>query len=174
LNCQAAYQRRKNKEQMMLPKIDCVMIPVDAVEAAAADSAKVFGLHPQWSGDDSIGLAFPETDAELVLHNDPDIPSAGEVHYLVEDGVDAVAYFALHGCQVLVAPFDIPIGQGALISDPFGRRLCILDLRKRPRPLNLAGSTTQGSEGEHWSLSTRHEGPVDGEGQTQPFHTFDA
>ncbi len=61
---------------MMLRKIDCVMIRVDDVEVAAAYYAKVFGLRPQWSGDDSIGLAFPETDAEVVLHNDPDIPSS--------------------------------------------------------------------------------------------------
>lgn len=66
LNCQAAVYCRKNKEQRMLRKIDCVMIRVDDVEAAAAYYARVFGLHPHWSGDDSIGLAFPETDAELV------------------------------------------------------------------------------------------------------------
>ena len=124
------------------------MIRVDDVEAAAAYYAKVFGLHPQWSGDDSIGLAFPETDAEMVLHNDPNIPSSVEVHYLVDDVVDAVAHFAVHGCQVLVAPFDITIGKCAVISDPFGTRLCILDMAKGPRPLNLAGSTTDGSEGE--------------------------
>jgi catechol-2,3-dioxygenase len=62
--------------QKMLRKIDCVMIRMDDVEAAAAYYARVFDLRPQWSGDDSIGLAFPETDAELVLHNNPNISSA--------------------------------------------------------------------------------------------------
>lgn len=125
----------------MLRKIDCIMIRVDDVEAAAAYYAKIFGLHPQWSGDDSIGLMFSETDAEIVLHNDPAIPSSVEVHYLVDDVVDAVAHLAAQGCQILVAPFPITIGNCAVIRDPFGTRLCILDMTKGPRPLNLAGSS---------------------------------
>jgi len=43
-------------------------------------------------------------------------------------------------------PFDITIGKCAVIEDPFGTRLCILDMTKGPRPLNLAGSTTKGFE----------------------------
>src|SRR6266849_5989901 len=82
LNCQAASLAERAMGQKMLRKIDCVMIRVDDVEAAAAYYARVFGLQPQWSGDDSIGLAFPETDAELVLHNTPNIPSSVEVDYL--------------------------------------------------------------------------------------------
>jgi lactoylglutathione lyase len=132
----------------MLRKIDCVMIRVDDVEAAATYYAKVFGLYPQWSGDDSVGLAFPETDAELVLYNDPHIPSSVEVHYLVDDVEAAVAHFAAQGCLVLVAPFDITIGKCAVISDPFGTRLCILDLTKGLRPLNLVGSATEEVAGE--------------------------
>jgi lactoylglutathione lyase len=127
---------------MMLRKIDCVMIRVDDVEVAAY-YAKVCGLRPQWSGDDSSGLAFPETDAEVVLHNDPALPSSVEVHYLVDDVVDAVAHLATQGCQVLIAPFDITIGKCAVIRDPFGTRLCILDMTKGPRLLNLAGSSIE-------------------------------
>jgi lactoylglutathione lyase len=123
----------------MLRKIDCIMIRVDDVEAAAAYYTKVFGLLPQWSGDDSIGLTFPEADAEIVLHNDPAIPSSLEVHYLVDDVLGAVASLAAQGCQILVAPFPITIGKCAVIRDPFGTRLCILDMMKGPRPLNLAG-----------------------------------
>jgi predicted enzyme related to lactoylglutathione lyase len=118
------------------------MIRVDDVEAAATYYAEVFGLHPQWSGDDSIGLVFPETNAEIVLHHNPDIPSSVEVYYLVDDVVAVVADYAAKGCQVLVEPFDITIGKCAVIQDPFGTRLCILDMTRGPRPLNLAGSTT--------------------------------
>jgi lactoylglutathione lyase len=125
----------------MLRKIDCVMIRVDDIEVAAAYYAKVFGLHPQWSGDDAIGLVFPASDAEIVLHRDPHIPSSVEVHYIVDDVVAAVAHYEEQGCQVLVAPFDITIGKCAVIKDPFGTRLCILDMTKGPRLLNLAGST---------------------------------
>ena len=125
----------------MLRKIDCIMIRVDDIQAAATYYAKVFGLRPQWSGDDSIGLVFPESDAEIVLHSDPGIPSSVEVHYLVDDVVAAVAHYEAEGCSVLVAPFDITIGKCAVIRDPFGIRLCILDLTKGLRPLNLVDST---------------------------------
>jgi len=122
----------------MLRKIDCVMIRVDDIEAAAHYYAEVFGLHPQWSGDDSIGLMFPESDTEIVLHRNLDIPSSVEVHYLVDDVVTAVANYAAKGCDVLVEPFGITIGKCAVIEDPFGVRLCILDMIKGSRPLNLA------------------------------------
>ena len=127
----------------MLRKIDCIMIRVDDVEAASAYYAKIFGLRPQWSGDDSIGLLFPETDAEIVLHNAPAIPSSVEVHDLVDDVVDAVAHFTAQGCQILVAPFPITLGNCAVMRDPFGTRLCILHMTKGPRPLNLAGSSRE-------------------------------
>ena len=124
----------------MLRKIDCVMIRVDDVEKAAVYYAEVFGLHPNWSGDESIGLVFPETDAEIVLHNDPNMPSSVEVHYLVDDVITVVAEYVAKGCQLLVGPFDITIGKCAVIKDPFGIRMCILDMTKGARPLNLKGS----------------------------------
>jgi predicted enzyme related to lactoylglutathione lyase len=122
------------------------MIRVSDVEAAAAYYAKVFGLRPQWSGDDSIGLKFPETDAEIVLHSDPALPSSVEVHYLVDDVVSAVEHFVAQGCQMLVAPFPITIGKCAVIRDPFGTRLCILDLTNGLRPLNLAEASLESQE----------------------------
>lgn len=53
-----------------------------------------------------------------------------EVHYLVEDAVSAVQILQTKGCRVLVEPFDIAIGKCAVIEDPFGTRLCILDMTK--------------------------------------------
>src|ERR1700733_15087935 len=122
----------------MLRKIDCVMIRVDDVDVSAAYYAKVFGLRPKWSGDAAIGLVFAESDAEIVLHCEGNIPSSVEVHYLVDDVVVAVAHYAAQGCQILEAPFDITIGKCAVIRDPFGTRLCILDTTKGHRPSNLA------------------------------------
>ena len=63
---------------------------------------------------------------------------------LVDDVIAAVAHYAAEGCEVLAAPFDITIGKCAVIRDPFGARLCILDLTKGLRPLNLAGSPPEG------------------------------
>ena len=114
------------------------MIRVDDVEVSAAYYAKVFGLRPKWSGEGSVGLVFPESDAEIVLHRETTIPSSVGVYYLVDDVVVAVAHYAAQGCEILVSPFDITIGKCAVIRDPFGTRLCILDTTKGHRPPNLA------------------------------------
>ena len=81
---------------------------------------------------------FQKLTRKIVLHHNPDIPSSVEVHYLVDDVVAAVANYAEKGCHVLVEPFDITIGKCAVIEDPFGTRLCILDMTKGARPLNHA------------------------------------
>ncbi|GEM_PF-2804746 len=64
----------------MLRKIDCVMLYVADIPAAADYYARVFGMRISWRRDHAIGLCFPETDAELVLHDDPDMPSPSEPH----------------------------------------------------------------------------------------------
>jgi lactoylglutathione lyase len=118
---------------VMLRKIDCVMIQVDDLDSAAQYYSDVFGMRPIWRDGSSVGLGFPETDAEIVLHRFPDFPSRIEVHYLVDDVLAAVQELEQRGCRVLVAPFDIPIGKCAVIEDPFGTRLNILDMTKGPR-----------------------------------------
>lgn len=117
----------------MLRKIDCVMIHVEDVKAAMAYYSDVFGLRSVWWDERAAGLVFPESDAEIVVHCYPDIPSRVEVHYLVDDVVTAVQHLAAHACKILVEPFDITIGKCAVIEDPFGTRLCILDMTKGPR-----------------------------------------
>jgi predicted enzyme related to lactoylglutathione lyase len=117
----------------MLRKIDCVMIYVEELEAAESYYTEVFGLRSLWRDDHSVGLGMPETDAEIVLHTDPALPSKVEIHYLVDDVVQAVETLAPKGCRTLVEPFDIAIGKCAVIEDPFGVRFCILDMTKGPR-----------------------------------------
>ena len=120
----------------MLKKIDCVMIRVDDLEAATKYYAEVFSLRPIWQDEISVGLGFPETDAEIVLHCNPEIPSTIEVHYLVEDVARAVRVLESEGCRIVVEPFEIPIGKCAVIQDPFGITLNILDMSKGPRQPN--------------------------------------
>jgi len=125
----------------MLKKIDCVMIRVLDVQAAMTCYADVFGLRPTWWSEQAAGLVFPESDAEIVVHSYPDIPSNVEVHYLVDDVIVAVQEYVTKGCALLVAPFDITIGKCAVIADPFGTRLCILDMTKGPLKPGLQSSS---------------------------------
>ena len=120
----------------MLKKIDCVMIRVEDVEAAVCYYSDVFGLRALWRDETSVGLGLPDTDAEIVLHCKPDILDQIEVYYLVDDVISAVQVLEQRGCRMLNGPFEIPIGKGAVIADPFGTRLCILDMTKGPRQPN--------------------------------------
>ena len=117
----------------LLRKIDCVMVFVEDLPAAIAYYERVFGLQRVWQDETACGLAMSETDAEIVLHNDATLPSKVEVHYLVDDVVAAVTTLRQNGCEVIVAPFDIVIGKCAVIRDPFGITLSILDMTKGAR-----------------------------------------
>jgi predicted enzyme related to lactoylglutathione lyase len=141
----------------MLRKIDCVMIHVEDLPAAIAYYREVFGLHPIWWDKESAGLAFPETDAEIVLHCKPDIPAAVEVYYLVDDVLASVGTLAARGCRISAGPFDIAIGKCAVIVDPFGIRLCLLDMTKgrlKPGPQEAPLWRQQKSSPDHLERST--------------------
>ena len=50
----------------MLRKIDCIMIRAPDVQGAVKFYAETFGLRPLWQDEGSVGLGFPETDAETL------------------------------------------------------------------------------------------------------------
>lgn len=113
----------------MLRKIDCVMIRVDDVSEALNFYSDVFGLKPIWQDERAgqAGLLFPESDSEIILHTDPNIPGQVEVHYLVDDVLTALQKYTAQGCNILTGPFEARMGKGVVIQDPFGVRLCLLD-----------------------------------------------
>ena len=116
----------------MLRKIDRVLIRVNDLSQAINFYSDVFGLKPVWQDQQrgQAGLLFIDSDAEIVLHTDPNIPGQVEVHYLVDDVNAAVQKYADQGCTILTEPFDMRTGRCAVIQDPFGTRLCILDMSK--------------------------------------------
>jgi len=117
----------------MLRKIDCIMLKVLELEKAAAYYESVFGLKRLWQDDHSVGMGMAETDAEIVLHDNADMPKDISVHYLVDDVLQAVDHFAAHGCIIRAQPFDLVIGKCAVLEDPFGNTLAILDMTKGSR-----------------------------------------
>ena len=116
-----------------LRKIDCIMIKVDDLDAAREFYVRVFGMHPTWRDATSVGLRFPESDAEIVLHRIADIPMRVDVTYLVDDVLAALEALKSEGCHVIEGPFDVPIGKCAVIRDPFGTPMTIIDVSIGPR-----------------------------------------
>ena len=109
------------------------MLRVDDLNKVAEYYVTVFGLKRVWQSADSVGLVMAETDAEIVLHTSEDIPAHISVHYLVDNVENAVTEYQKKGCKLVTSPFDIAIGKCAVIEDPFGNQLAILDMTKGAR-----------------------------------------
>ena len=116
-----------------LRKIDCIMVKVDDVDKAREFYVRVFGMIPRWRDATSAGLKFPDCDAEIVLHCIKEIPSRVDVTYLVDDVIAALEALEAEGCTIAAAPFDVAIGKCAVIIDPFGIPLTLIDMSKGPR-----------------------------------------
>jgi predicted enzyme related to lactoylglutathione lyase len=108
------------------------MVRVDDLAAATEFYSRAFGLRPLWRDESSVGMGMPDTDAEVVLHT-MSLPGDRAVHYLVDDVPAAVSAYQRQGGAVREPPFDIAIGRCAVLEDPFGNAVCILDMSKGPR-----------------------------------------
>jgi predicted enzyme related to lactoylglutathione lyase len=106
------------------------MLGVDDLDQAAAFYERVFGLRRSWRDETSLGMGLPESGTEVVLHT-MDIEVS--VHYLVDDVDAVVPEYVAQGCVLRQAPFDIVIGRCAVLGDPFGNDIAILDMTKGPR-----------------------------------------
>jgi len=116
----------------LLRKIDCVMLRVDDLASAREFYQRTLGLEPLWSDEHSVALGMPETDAEIVLHDNPDIPRDCNVHYLVDDVSTAVTALAAAGWSVVVPAFEVQTGKCAVLADSAGNKLNLLDMTKGP------------------------------------------
>jgi catechol 2,3-dioxygenase-like lactoylglutathione lyase family enzyme len=110
----------------MLLRIDRVMLRVPNVAAAAKFYTEVLGMKISRQQKDRASLRFAEGQSELLLHNDEALPS-GEVYYLVENVRDLFerrAELKLHFTQ---PPQQAGRGYRAMIRDPFGNAMIIID-----------------------------------------------
>lgn len=123
----------------MLRRVDCVMFRVEDLDTAVAFYRDVAGLTPLWRDGDMVGLEFPDAPGtELVLHSNPAIPKV-DVNYKVADVPTAVSELIAHGCQLVAGPFPIAIGSCAVVVDPFGNPLTLVDTSAGLRANNLQG-----------------------------------
>lgn len=106
-------------------KIDCVRLPVDDLDEAIRFYERL-GHEVIWRRPAQAGLRLPESDAEIVLQTER---PEQEIDFLVDDADSAADRFTRTGGKVIEEPFDIEIGRCAVVEDPFGNRLVLLDLR---------------------------------------------
>ncbi|MBK8029959.1 MAG: bleomycin resistance protein [Chloroflexi bacterium] len=80
-----------------------------------------------WRTSTAVGLRLPDSEAEIVLHTERQPP---EIDLKVDSAPAAAARFAAAGGTIIVPPFDIQIGQAAVVQDPWGNTFVLLDTSK--------------------------------------------
>lgn len=63
-------------------------------------------------------------------------------NWLVTSADDAAAIIEAAGGRVVTEPFDIPVGRVAVVADPFGNTLVLLDLSKGHYVTDETGNVT--------------------------------
>ena len=114
-------------EQPLARNIDCVRLAVQDLDKGLAFYRDRLGHALIWRTATAAGLRLPDGRAEIVLHTEGGPP---EIDLKVGDVERASAQFAAAGGRVIVAAFDIRIGRAAVVEDPWGNRLVLLDASK--------------------------------------------
>jgi predicted enzyme related to lactoylglutathione lyase len=123
----------------LLRNVDCVQLPVPDLEGGLAFYRDRLGQELIWRTETAAGLRLADSDSELVLQTQGSQP---EVDFLVGSVDQAATQLTQAGGRVVVEPFDIPVGRVAVVADPFGNPLTILDLSKGRYLTDADGNVT--------------------------------
>lgn len=117
-----------NNRAGILRRVDSVTVPVPDLDAGIAFYGGVLGQQLSWRHDEigQAGLKTPDSATEIVLTTE----HAYEPGWLVESVDAAVQAFTESGGRVLHEAEDIPVGRVAVVQDPFGNALVLLDLSR--------------------------------------------
>jgi len=114
----------------LLRKVDCIRLAVDDLDAAIAFYQRL-GHEVIWRRAAAAGLRLPESDTELVVQTEE--PGL-EVDLLVDDAAQAAEQFVAVGGTLVSGPREIEIGRCAVVADPRGNTLVLLDMSHGPLP----------------------------------------
>ena len=124
----------------LLRMVDAVTVRVPDLDSGLRFYCDALGHSLNWRNDSigQAGLRTPDSATEIVLTTE----HGYEPNWLVESVDESVATFAGNGGEVLVEAFDIPVGQVAVVADPFGNALVLVDLSKGRYETDEGGSVT--------------------------------
>ena len=108
-------------------KVDCLRLYVPDLETGLAFYRDRLGHELIWRSATAAGLRISDTDAELVIQTEE---QRQEVDLLVDSADEAAAFIEQTGGKVIVPPFDIQVGRCAVVEDPWGNPLVVLDISK--------------------------------------------
>ncbi|MFZ6003577.1 MAG: VOC family protein [Actinomycetota bacterium] len=124
----------------LLRKVDAVTFGVPSLDDGLAFYEGVLGHPLRWRNDEvgQAAVALPDSDTEIVLTTQ----HGYEPNWLVSSADDASQRMADNGGKILVQPVDIPVGRLAVVEDPFGNVLVLLDLSKGRYSTDNQGNAT--------------------------------
>jgi lactoylglutathione lyase len=111
----------------MFDSIDCIRLYVPDLDEALAFYRDKLGHSLIWRSENQAGLRLPQSEAEIVLQAERE---GMEVDFKVRSADAAAAAFLEAGGFLVVPPFEIQIGRCAVVRDPWGNELVLLDQSK--------------------------------------------
>jgi predicted enzyme related to lactoylglutathione lyase len=120
--------------------VDAVTIPVPSLDEGLRFYRDGLGHALLWRNDATgqAGMRRPAGDTELVLTTEQPY----EPDWLVESVDEATDAVLAAGGRVIAEPVDIPVGRAAVVADPFGNSLVLLDLSKGRYVTDDTGNVT--------------------------------
>jgi predicted enzyme related to lactoylglutathione lyase len=124
----------------MLVGVDAVTLPVPDLDEGLRVYRDALGHRLLWRNDvaGQAGLATADGGAEIVLSTV--LPAAP--NWLVRSADEAAAAFVRAGGHVAAGPSDIPVGRVAVVTDPFGNDLVLVDLSRGVYTVDDEGNVT--------------------------------
>ena len=121
----------------VLRSVDAIAIPVPSLDAGLAFYRDRLGHRLLWRNDavGQSGLALPDSSVEVVLSTRQQM----EPNWLVEDMDRALHDLVANGAHVAAEPSPIPMGTVAVVIDPFGNPLVLVELTGRYDTSGAAG-----------------------------------
>lgn len=112
----------------VLRLVDAVTIPVSDLDAGLRFYQDGLGHQLLWRNDaiGQAGLLLPDSETEIVLSTEVGYAPT----WLVVSLDEALDQVGAAGGRVVDGPTSIPVGRLAVVADPFGNRLVLLDLSK--------------------------------------------
>jgi predicted enzyme related to lactoylglutathione lyase len=124
----------------VLRMVDAITVPVPDLDRGLEFYRDRLGHELLWRNDElgQAGLRLPESKTELVLSTSLEyVPN-----WLVSSVDDAVEIVVTAGGTVLTGPIQIPVGRLAVVTDPFGNALIMLDLSAGHYATDATGRVT--------------------------------
>lgn len=124
----------------LLRKVDAVTVRVPDLDSGLEFYRDALGHELIWRNDEigQAGLRLPDSDTEIVLATGLDYAPS----WLVTSADEAAEQIVSRGGRLTTAPFDIPVGRCAVVEDPFGNALVVLDLSKGLYDTDDSGAVT--------------------------------